>query len=119
MFFLGACFAYQVGLIIVAHLTKTPFPFFNVLLLPIFVGVVDATGPYLREKTGGLIGWPSALGEGPYEVAYVFLCMGLSLGIYGSFVVSTLRPMWLYCRLTLESRSMSSQTFVTISIYGV
>jgi len=90
MFFLGVCFAYQVGLIIVSHLTMGPFPFFNILLLPIFAGMADAAGPFLREYTGGIIGWPSALGDGPYEVAYVFLCMGLASGVYGSFVVSIL-----------------------------
>ena len=90
MFFLGACFAYQVGLIIVSHLIMGPFPFVNILLLPIFVGMADAVGPFLHGYTGGIIGWPSALGDGPYEVAYVFLCMGLALGVYGSFVVSIL-----------------------------
>lgn len=90
MFFLGACFAYQVGLIIVGHLTKSPFPFFNILLLPVFIGMVDAAGPFLDKCTGGLFGWPSALGDGPYEVAYVFLCMGLALGVYGSFVVDVI-----------------------------
>lgn len=90
MFFLGLCFAYQVGLIIVAHLTKSPFPFFNILLLPIAIGMVDALGPFLIGKTGGLFGWPTALGDGRYEVAYVFLCLGLSLGVYGSLVVCSL-----------------------------
>lgn len=90
LFFLGACFAYQVGLIITAHLTKSPFPFFNILLVPIFAGLVDSLGPILREHLGtrfGGIGWPSALGEGTYAVAYVFLCLGLAMGVYGSFVV--------------------------------
>lgn len=90
MFFLGACFAYQVGLIIVGHLTMSPFPFFNILLLPIFAGMVDAAGPFLREYTGGIIGWPTALGSGQYEIAYVYLCMGLALGVYGSFMVDVI-----------------------------
>ena len=91
MFFLGASFAYQVGLIIVAHLTQSPFPFFNVMLLPIFIfiGMLDSIGPFLLQHTSKIIGWPSALGDGPYQVGYVFLCMGLALGIYGSFVVRT------------------------------
>ena len=89
MFFLGASFAYQVGLIIVAHLTQSPFPFINVMLLPIFilVGMLDSMGLPLLQHTSGIIGWPSALGDGHYQVGYVFLCMGLALGIYGSFVV--------------------------------
>ena len=92
MFFLGASFAYQVGLIIVAHLTQSPFPFFNAMLLPIFIfiGMLDSMGPFLLWHTSGIIGWPSALGDGHYQVGYVFLCMGLALGIYGSFVVRIL-----------------------------
>ncbi|KAF8470257.1 hypothetical protein BDZ91DRAFT_720239 [Kalaharituber pfeilii] len=87
MFFVGASFAYQVGLIIVAHLTRSPFPHFNILLLPIAFGLVDALGPFLKEYTAGLVGWPSALGDEVYEVAYVLMCLGLAVGVYGSFVV--------------------------------
>lgn len=32
--------------------------------------------------------WPSALGDGVYQIALVMLCLGLAIGVYGSFVVS-------------------------------
>ena len=91
MFFLGASFAYQVGLIIVAHFTQSPFPFFKGMLLTIFIfiGMMDSMGIFLLQYTSGIIGWPSALDDDHYQVGYVFLCMGLALGVYGSFVVGT------------------------------
>ena len=91
MFFVGAAFAYQVGLIITAHLTKSRFPYLNVLFVPIMFGTIDSIGPELMYYTKGLVGWPSVLGDGVYQIAYVFLCLGLAWGVYGSFVVSTIR----------------------------
>ncbi|PWW72921.1 Choline/ethanolaminephosphotransferase [Tuber magnatum] len=88
IFFVGASFAYQVGLIITAHLTRSPFPYFNVLFLPILVGTLDALGPFLQVGLG--LGWPSVLGGGPYTIAYVLACLGLSIGVYGSFVVDVI-----------------------------
>lgn len=86
VFFAGLINAYSVGQIIVAHLTKARFPHHkNVLILPLVYGVVDSIGPYLLEKTG-FVGWPSALGSDVYQVAYVFCCLGLAIGVYGSFV---------------------------------
>jgi ethanolaminephosphotransferase len=78
-FFVGLINAYSVGQMIVAHLAKARFPYKNILILPLAWGVVDSIGPRL-----GL--WPSALGDGVYQVAFVFLCLGLGLGVYGSFV---------------------------------
>lgn len=77
---------------IVAHLTKSRFPATNILLLPLTYAVVDSAGPWLRasvsEKLGldGMLGWPSALGDGVYQVALVFMCLGFGIGVYGSFV---------------------------------
>ncbi|KAL8719250.1 MAG: hypothetical protein Q9225_003735 [Loekoesia sp. 1 TL-2023] len=80
VFYIGLLNAYSVGKIIVAHLTKDPeFPTTNVLTLPLGLAVVDSLGPAI-----GL--WPSVLGDGMYQVAFVFLCMGLAFGVYGSFV---------------------------------
>ncbi|KAF3941320.1 hypothetical protein ABW19_dt0202634 [Dactylella cylindrospora] len=87
MFFVGASFAYQVGLIITAHLTKSRFPYFNVLIIPIFLGTMDSLGPFLVKNYG--FGWPSALGE-EYEIPFVFLCLGCAYGVYGSFVVDVI-----------------------------
>jgi ethanolaminephosphotransferase len=77
--FAGLVNAYSVGQMIVAHLVKARFPYQNVLVVPLALAVVDSLGPRL-----GL--WPSALGSDIYQVAFVFLCLGLSLGVYGSFV---------------------------------
>lgn len=77
--YVGLINAYAVGRIIVAHLVKTEFPYSNILLLPLVVGVLDSLAPRL-----GL--WPSIL-DGVYQVAFVFLCLGTAVGVYGSFVV--------------------------------
>jgi ethanolaminephosphotransferase len=78
--------AYSVGQIITAHLVKLDFPYYNVLVLPIAYGVFDSVGPFLQRNIG--IGWPSALGDGGYQVAYMFSMLGMAIGVYGSFVVS-------------------------------
>ncbi|KAK3174040.1 hypothetical protein OEA41_001284 [Lepraria neglecta] len=80
VFYVGLINAYSVGLMIVAHLAQNPvFPMYNVLTLPIGLAVLDSLGPFL-----GL--WPSALGSGTYQIAFVFMLMGLGFGVYGSFV---------------------------------
>lgn len=86
VFFAGLVNAYSVGQIITAHLVKLDFPYYNVLVLPIAYGVFDSVGPFLQRNIG--IGWPSALGDGGYQVAYMFSMLGMAIGVYGSFVVS-------------------------------
>ena len=82
VFYVGIVNAYSVGRMIVAHLTKdNDFPMHNILIFPLSLAVVDSLGTTL-----GL--WPSALGFGTYQIAFVFMLMGLSFGVYGSFVVS-------------------------------
>lgn len=75
----GIVNAYSVGQMIVAHLVKDKFPYYNVLVFPLACSVVDSLGPKL-----GL--WPSALGDDIYQVAFTFLVLGLAVGVYGSFV---------------------------------
>lgn len=91
--YVGLVNAYSVGRMIVGHLIKGPFPYSNVLLVPLAIGVFDSAGPLL-----GL--WPSALGDGARPVALVFLSLGLAVGVYGSFVVSTL-----FCRMDTADSS--------------
>lgn len=86
IFYVGLINAYSVSQMITAHVTKDEFPYGNVLVVPLAFGVLDALGPAL-----GL--WPSALGHGVYQVAFVFLCLGLGIGVYGSFVVSLVLPL--------------------------
>lgn len=88
VFFVGLVNAYAVGQMIVAHLTKSAFPMQNVLLLPLGFGVADSLGPLLSGLFG--VGWPSVLGDSGYQVAFVFLSLGLALGVYGSFVVDVI-----------------------------
>ena len=85
-FFCGLINAYSVGQIITAHLVKLDFPYYNVLILPLAYGVFDSLGPFLQQNFG--FGWPSALGDGGYQVAYMFMMLGAGIGVYGSFVVS-------------------------------
>ncbi|KAF2436551.1 Choline/ethanolaminephosphotransferase [Tothia fuscella] len=87
-FFVGIINAYSVGQMITAHLTKSRFPFGNVLVLPLAFGVVDSLGPVLQRKFG--FGWPSALGDDVYQVAFLFSCLGLAVGVYGSFVIDVI-----------------------------
>lgn len=89
-FLVGIINAYSVGQMIVAHLTKTKFPMGNVLILPFIAAIGDSLGPILSKKTNGLIGWPSALGNDVYQVAFVFCTLGLAIGVYGSFVVDVI-----------------------------
>lgn len=84
VFYVGLINAYSVGQIIIAHLTKSPeFPGLNLLSLPLALGSFDSLGPML-----GL--WPSVLGNGTYQIAFVSSCLGLAVGVYGSFVASRL-----------------------------
>ena len=64
---------------ITRHLVKDRFPYKNILIAPLAWAIFDSLAPKLGF-------WPSALGDGVYQVAFVFLCVGLSLGVYGSFV---------------------------------
>ncbi|SMQ56168.1 unnamed protein product [Zymoseptoria tritici ST99CH_3D7] len=82
--------AYSVGLMITAHLTKSSFPYHNVIVLPLVYGVLDSLGPVLQRNVGHWAGWPSSLGEGTYQVAFMFTCLGLAVGVHGSFVLDVI-----------------------------
>jgi ethanolaminephosphotransferase len=86
--FCGFVNAYSVGRMITAHLVGLPFPYDNVLAFPLAIVVADGLGPRLPAWLG--IGWPSALGDGVYQVAAMFLMLGLAIGVYGSFVVDVI-----------------------------
>ncbi|MCJ1356087.1 MAG: hypothetical protein MMC33_006081 [Icmadophila ericetorum] len=80
VFYVGLINAYSVGQIIIAHLTQSEFPHQNYLLsVPLAVGVVDSLG-------GALGLWPGVLGDGTYQIGYMFALLGLGVGVYGSFV---------------------------------
>ncbi|KAI1501652.1 CDP-alcohol phosphatidyltransferase-domain-containing protein [Biscogniauxia marginata] len=88
--FAGIVNAYSVGQMITAHLVKLDFPYWNVLTLPLALGVIDSLGPILQEHVGWASGWPSALGDGVYQVAFMFSMLGMAIGVYGSFVVDVI-----------------------------
>lgn len=93
--YVGLINAYAVGRMIVGHLVKTDFPYFNILQVPLALAVFDSAGPFLGF-------WPSALGSGTTgQVAFVFVCLGLAVGVYGSFVVCSIYTpltMFVSCR---------------------
>ncbi|KAI0440281.1 CDP-alcohol phosphatidyltransferase [Xylaria telfairii] len=88
--FAGIMNAYSVGQMITAHLVKLDFPYWNVLAIPLAVGITDSVGPILKEHVGWASGWPSALGNDVYQVAFMFCMLGMAVGIYGSFVVDVI-----------------------------
>lgn len=92
IFYAGLINAYSVGRMIISHLTKSRFPRGNVLIYPLIYGVADSLGPFLQEHLG--FGWPSALGNDVYQVAFVFMCLGLAIGVHGSFVIDVI---WTIC----------------------
>ncbi|ORY74615.1 peptidase C65 Otubain-domain-containing protein [Protomyces lactucae-debilis] len=76
LFFLGILFAYSVGLMITAHITHAPFPYFTpyFLLFPMLAGIA------FNHKIGAM-----------EARDIVWLSLGLSLGIHGSFVVDVIK----------------------------
>lgn len=88
--FAGLVNAYSVGQMITAHLVKLEFPYWNILALPLGAGIIDSIGPILKEHVGWASGWPSALGDDVYQVAFMFCMLGTAVGVYGSFVVDVI-----------------------------
>ncbi|VDB86074.1 Bgt-1600, partial [Blumeria graminis f. sp. tritici] len=88
LIFVGLMNAYSVGQIITAHLAQMPFPYFNILVLPLAFGFYDSLGPILHNKFG--MGWPSILETTSYQTSYCLCMVGFALGIYGSFVVDVI-----------------------------
>lgn len=75
MCFVGTCLAYSVGLMITAHVTHAEFPYFTpyFLLFPMIGAIL------FKDKVG------------PQEaVLVVWLSLGLSIGVYASFVVDVI-----------------------------
>lgn len=89
--FCGLVNAYSVGQMITAHLVKLDFPYWNVMVIPLTWGVIDSAGPLLQQHSPvPWLGWPSALGDGVYQVAFMFCMLGTAAGVYGSFVVDVI-----------------------------
>jgi len=85
MLYLGIVFAYTVGTIIIGHVAKKDFPYWNILFLPLFLGLADVyITPHFREE-------PYISGE--YVLGTVLMAFGLSLGVYGGFVIDCIFTM--------------------------
>lgn len=80
VFFWGLSFAYLVGIVIVAHVCRLPFPYWNVTCVISIVGAVDANLPTpILQRTPG-----STLGT-------VYAALALSAALYAYFVVDVIR----------------------------
>ena len=50
MLYLGVVFAYTVGTIIIGHVAKKDFPYWNITFLPLIAGLADVyITPFFRE----------------------------------------------------------------------
>lgn len=74
--YVGLINAYSVGRMIVGHLVQSGFPYHNILLYPLALGVLDSAGSTVGLWATPLVG----------QTQFVFGCLGLAVGIYGSFV---------------------------------
>ncbi|RKP05043.1 CDP-alcohol phosphatidyltransferase-domain-containing protein [Thamnocephalis sphaerospora] len=83
----GVTSSYIVGRIILAHVTKSEFPFFNIVYVPLLIGTVNACVP-------------AVLGYDPlipleYETTYLYASLGLVVAIYSHLAFSIIRA---FCR---------------------
>lgn len=88
LLFWGLSFAHHVGLLILAHLTKSPFPGIikHPLLILSVIGSLDANLEWLTKGTRiELRGWQGDVGsEG--EKWVVGICLALAVAVYSHFV---------------------------------
>ncbi|KAJ6111924.1 hypothetical protein N7523_007985 [Penicillium sp. IBT 18751x] len=113
--------AYAVGRMIVGHLVQSGFPYYNVLLLPLALGVVDSAGPVF-----GL--WSTAvLGDTFRQTMFVFGCLGMAVGVYGSFVFDVITTICDYVDIWcltikypyLEETESKNGSAVKVQVEGV
>lgn len=80
--FFGFGVAYNVGLIILAHLIKAPFPFFNRIYVPLLIGALNANMPLLFNK--------APFFQGQREVEFIYMCMVYAVGFYFYYSISVI-----------------------------
>ena len=96
MLYLGIVFAYAVGTIIVGHVAKKDFPYWNITFLPLIVGLADVyITPYFRRflPRQEVIDCSEPYISGEYVLGSVLMAFGLSLGVYGGFVMDCIFTM--------------------------
>lgn len=88
--FWGLSFAYQVGLLITAHVSKGPFPFINVLTIWSAIGALDANVPRYFGVRSFLHNTQDQ------ALSFVYLSLATSLVVYTFFVSDTIAT---FCRV--------------------
>ncbi|KAJ2961355.1 hypothetical protein NQZ79_g3358 [Umbelopsis isabellina] len=103
--YIGASFGYQVGLIITAHLTKAPFPYFNLMLVPLAIGCINANLP-------NIIGIEPFF-QGKKELPFLWSCFAFSILVYAHFAISVINELCdyfdIWC-LTIKHKKAGDQT---------
>ncbi|KZZ96899.1 sn-1,2-diacylglycerol cholinephosphotransferase [Ascosphaera apis ARSEF 7405] len=75
--YIGLMNAFSVSQMICAHVTKAPFPYRNILTLPLYMGIIDSLGRHLGLYSECFMGDHST---------FIYVSLGIALGVYGSFV---------------------------------
>ncbi|ORX91021.1 hypothetical protein K493DRAFT_356123 [Basidiobolus meristosporus CBS 931.73] len=82
MIYCGCSFGYMAGRIILAHVTKAPFPFPHRVYIPLILGSLKAPLP-------AYFNWNS-LFPMEYEYHYILLALAYSIAIYAHFAISVI-----------------------------
>ncbi|KAI8872025.1 Choline/ethanolaminephosphotransferase [Ramicandelaber brevisporus] len=92
LFLLTVCpnFGYTVGQIIVAHVSKAPFPLFNAALWPLLIGAANASLPALTN------GRMQRFMDEKLEAYYLWACFVYSGSLYGHFAITVINQICAY-----------------------
>ncbi|ORX96484.1 Choline/ethanolaminephosphotransferase [Basidiobolus meristosporus CBS 931.73] len=82
MIYCGCSFGYMVGRMILAHVTKAPFPYFHRIFIPLILGALNASLPayFNREPILPL----------KYEFAYIIVALVYSIAAYAHFALAVI-----------------------------
>ncbi|KAI5300684.1 hypothetical protein KEM56_002268 [Ascosphaera pollenicola] len=75
--YVGLMNAFSVSQMICAHVTKAPFPYRNILTLPLYIAISDCLGRHMGFYSECIMGNHST---------FIYASLGLALGVYGSFI---------------------------------
>lgn len=87
----GLSFAYEVGLLITAHVSKGPFPYYNVLMIWSLVGAIDANAPRFFNRSTSFFQTSESA-----SLTFVYISLVISLAQYSYFVRDTILT---FCRV--------------------
>ncbi|KAE8209910.1 hypothetical protein CF327_g6157 [Tilletia walkeri] len=105
----GIAFAYNVGLLIVAHVTKAPFPYWNAAAVWSVIGAIDASLPSpLLQSTPGRVR------------ATIYVSLLAALFLYGHFcyhVITTItKEIGVPCFVVRPKRAVEEETKGTAAV---